>query len=88
MAYDKEDLEQLSIKYFGTNHSKLTPEEKFDILMPLDSELSKKARDNYRAMSSEQISEALYHSLLAAEALPEVIAALQSARAKAEKGKP
>jgi len=78
MAYDKEDLEQLSIKYFGTNHTELSIEDKFDRLnIPVDSELAEKARKNYQTMSAEQINESLYHLLLAAEAVPKVIAELR-----------
>ena len=88
MTYNKAELEELSLKYFGPRHAELSIEQKLDQLIPLDSGLSQKARENYQAMSAEQINESLYHLLLAAEVVPKVIAALQSARAKAEKGEP
>lgn len=83
MAYNKSELEELSIKYLGKNHAELTVDEKFKRLnIPLDSELEKKARESYDTMSAEQINESLYHLLLAAEAVPEVLRLLREAKAR------
>ena len=79
MTYNKAELEQLSIKYFGPDHERLSPQEKLlEVIekMPLDSVMYKVAVESAKKMDSNRANEALYHFLVADEILPEVLKAI------------
>jgi len=79
MTYNKAELEELSKKYFGPDHERLSPQEKLLELietMSLDSVEYEVAVKGARKMDSNRANEALYHFLVADEMLPEAMKAI------------
>lgn len=86
MTYDKKELEELSIKYFGLNHAKLSFTEKMEqIFPPIDSGLARIVAEADKRLSPEGADQILYNILKANEAVPAVLEELRKAKAQKQK---